>query len=74
MLKVSWLQLPEDSGQFCSSSSSPPDSVRELDEIPLRQRTSAFPRRLKEFVEENWIAAITVAVEYVFELLGNKKH
>ena len=63
MLKVSWPRLPEDGGQFCSSSSSPPDSVRELDEIPLRQRTSAFPRRLNEFVGENWIAATAVAVE-----------
>lgn len=39
-------------GQFCSSSSSPLASVRELDPV-LRLRISTFPSRLTGFVAEN---------------------
>ena len=48
-----FVKVPEYGGQFCSSSSSPPASVRELEDAPLRLRTSTFPRRLKGLVTEN---------------------
>ena len=60
--------VPDEDGQFCSSSSSPQDSVRELDDVPLRLRTSMFPRRFRELVEENCMADAAVAVEYVLKL------
>ena len=55
-------EVPDEGGQFCSSSSSPPASVKEVAGPLLRLRTSTLPRRPKGLIAESWAATSAVVV------------